>query len=31
VPGAGVFRGSGVRLSRILQVNFGEFLFHALR
>jgi hypothetical protein len=27
----GVFRGIGVGLSRILDVNFREFLFHALR
>ena len=27
----GVFRGSGVRLCRILDMNFGEFLFDALR
>jgi hypothetical protein len=27
----GVFRGAGVRLCRILDMNFGEFLFHALR
>jgi hypothetical protein len=26
-----VFRGTGVSLCRILQVNFAEFLFHALR
>jgi hypothetical protein len=31
VPGAGVFRGAGVRLCRILDMNFREFLFHALR
>jgi hypothetical protein len=31
VPGAGVFRGTGVRLCRILDMNFGEILFHALR
>ena len=30
-PGAGVFRGAGVRLCRILDMNFREFLFHALR
>jgi hypothetical protein len=28
---AGCFQGSGVRLCRILDVNFREFLFHALR
>jgi hypothetical protein len=27
----GVFRGSGVRLCTILDMNFGEFPFHALR
>jgi hypothetical protein len=27
----GNFRGAGVRLLRILDMNFGEFLFHALR
>jgi hypothetical protein len=27
----GVFRGAGAGLCRILDVNFGEFLFHALR
>ena len=27
VPGAGVFRGSGVRLCRILDMNFRELLF----
>jgi hypothetical protein len=27
----GVFRGTGVRLCRILDMNFAEFLFHALR
>jgi hypothetical protein len=27
----GVFRGTGVGLCRILDMNFGEFLFHALR
>jgi hypothetical protein len=27
----GVFRGTGVRLYRILDMNFREFLFHALR
>jgi hypothetical protein len=26
----GVFRGTGVRLCRILDMNFREFLFHAL-
>ena len=31
VPGAGVFRGTGVRICRILDMNFREFLFHALR
>ena len=30
VPGAGVSRGSGVRLRRILDMNFREFLFHEL-
>jgi hypothetical protein len=30
VPGVGIFRGAGVRLCRILDMNFGEFLFHAL-
>src|SRR5918995_1878852 len=30
-PGAAVFRGSGVRLCRILDMTFREFLFHALR
>jgi hypothetical protein len=29
--GEGDFGGTGARLCRILQVNFGEFLFHALR
>jgi hypothetical protein len=27
----GVFRGTGVRLCTILDMNFREFLFHALR
>jgi hypothetical protein len=27
----GVFRGAGVWLCRILDMNFREFLFHALR
>jgi hypothetical protein len=27
----GVFRGSGVGLCSILDMNFREFLFHALR
>jgi hypothetical protein len=27
----GVFRGTGVRLCRILDMNFRENLFHALR
>ena len=27
----GIFRGTGVRLCRILDMNFREFLFHALR
>ena len=27
----GVFMGSGVRLCTILDMNFGEFLFHARR
>ena len=27
----GVFRGSGVKLCRILDVDFAEFLFHVLR
>src|SRR5215217_5114939 len=31
VPGGGVFRGTGVGLCRILDMNFREFLFHALR
>jgi hypothetical protein len=26
----GIFRGTGVRLCRILDMNFREFLFHAL-
>jgi hypothetical protein len=26
----GVFRGTGVMLCRILDMNFREFLFHAL-
>jgi hypothetical protein len=26
----GVFRGTGVGLCTILDINFGEFLFHAL-
>jgi hypothetical protein len=31
VPGAGVFRGTGVRLCSILDMNVREYLFHALR
>jgi hypothetical protein len=31
VPGMGDSRGIGVGLCRILDVNFREFLFHALR
>jgi hypothetical protein len=27
----GIFRGTGVRLCRILDITFREFLFHALR
>jgi hypothetical protein len=27
----GVFRGTGVGLCRILDMNFREYLFHALR
>jgi hypothetical protein len=27
----GVFRGGGVRLYRILDMNFREFIFYALR
>jgi hypothetical protein len=27
----GVFSGTGVKLCRILDMNFREFLFHALR
>jgi hypothetical protein len=30
VPGAGVFRGSGVRLCRMLDMTCREYLFHAL-
>jgi hypothetical protein len=31
VPGAGDSRGSGAGLCRILDMNFREYLFHALR
>jgi hypothetical protein len=31
VSGEGVFRGIGLRLCRILDMNFRQFIFHALR
>jgi hypothetical protein len=30
VPGAGVFKGTGVKLCRILDMNYRESPFHAV-